>query len=142
MTIRFPRRTWRPFGVPASKPHDRAGPSRARLGEPVPAGVAAGFHSVTITEGAVPYIVLCHAHLPVVSFADTPLVPRRPVSGFVDPPLWTGAFETAGLRMLSADELSTPMTQVDLSELSAAELTQIRYWRPRVLSDLLFNWWD
>ncbi|MHA5051329.1 hypothetical protein [Streptomyces sp. SD15] len=88
------------------------------------------------------HIVLCHAHLPVAAFIETPPMPGKPVSGFVDPPSWAGGFEAAGLRILPVEELSTPMTRVDLSELSTAELAQIRYWHPEVLSDLLFNWWD
>ncbi|MEU9286634.1 hypothetical protein AB0D57_18420 [Streptomyces sp. NPDC048275] len=100
------------------------------------------FHSVTIAQGPVSHIVLCHAHLPVAAFTETPPVPGKPVSGFVDPPPWAGGFEAAGLRILPVEELSTPMTRVDLSELSTAELAQIRHWHPQVLSDLLFNWWD
>lgn len=37
---------------------------------------------------------------------------------------------------------STPMAVVDMSEWTEAELGGIRYRRPEVLSDLLFNWWD
>jgi hypothetical protein len=64
------------------------------------------------------------------------------VSGFVDAPMWTGGLMGAGLHVVTAQELSTPVDQVDLGGLSKAELAQIRYWRPAVLSDLLFNWWD
>jgi len=39
-------------------------------------------------------------------------------------------------------DLSAPMAEVDLSELAKAELAQVRHWRPEVVSDLLFNWWD
>ncbi len=113
----------------------------ARVDEPAFVGTSS-FHAVTITGSVGAYVVLCHAHLPLVAFTDTQPVPGRPVSGFVDAPAWAGSFEAVGLRALLVDDLSAPMTRVDVSELPEAELIQIRYWRPEVLSDLLFNWWD
>ncbi|MGW7261127.1 hypothetical protein [Streptomyces sp. NPDC054834] len=64
------------------------------------------------------------------------------MTGFVSPPEWAGCFSDAGLRILHVPELSTPLTEVDLGELAEAELAQVRYWRPEVLGQLLFNWWD
>ncbi|GAA4026066.1 hypothetical protein [Streptomyces plumbiresistens] len=100
------------------------------------------FEAVTIAGRGESRTVLCHAHLPLVAFTDTPPEPGRPLSGFVDPPSWAEAFRAAGLRALRADELSTPMCRVDPAGLAEAELAQLRYWRPDTLSDLLFNWWD
>jgi hypothetical protein len=78
----------------------------------------------------------------VVAFTDTPPVPIGPVTGFLNPHLWTGGFEAENLRVLSAEELGTPLTEVDLSELSSEERYEIRGWRAEVVSDVLFNWWD
>lgn len=60
----------------------------------------------------------------------------------MNPPPWADAFEAVGFGCLSVEDLSLPMSKVDVAELAEAELTQVRYWRPQVLSDLLFNWWD
>ncbi|MFI2431373.1 hypothetical protein [Streptomyces sp. NPDC018693] len=103
---------------------------------------ASSFYSVAITRRAETHVVLCHAHLPVIAFADAAPVPGRPLTGFVDPPGWADGFSTVGFRCLSVEELRTPMSDVDATGLTEAELTQIRYWRPEALSDLLFNWWD
>lgn len=103
---------------------------------------APSFYAVTLTTRAASHTVLCHVHLPVVAFTLTPPAPGRTVCGFVDPPDWAGGFEAAGLRGLSAECLDTPMSGVEVGDLSRAELAQIRYWRPEVLGDLLFNWWD
>lgn len=84
----------------------------------------------------------CHACPPVVGFVDAPPVPGRPVAGFVSPPEWAGCFPDAGLRILHVPELSKPLTEVDLSGLAQAELAQVRYRRPGVLGQPLFNWWD
>ncbi|MFE1314809.1 hypothetical protein [Streptomyces sp. NPDC058755] len=103
---------------------------------------ASSFHALTITSRAEEYVVLCHAHLPVIAFANVHPVPGQPLSGFVDPPPWVDDLGVAGFRCLSVEDLRTPMAKVDVTELAEAELTQIRYWHPAVLSDLLFNWWD
>ncbi|MFD3620269.1 hypothetical protein ACFWWT_34530 [Streptomyces sp. NPDC058676] len=100
------------------------------------------FEAATITGRGEPCTVVCHTHLPLVAFTDTPPEPGRPLSRFVDPPPWADAFGAVGLRALRVTELSTPMSTVDVEELSAGELEQVRYWRPDALSDLLFNWWD
>lgn len=112
-----------------------------RVGE-LPSAGAASFHSVTITSRAEEYFVLCHAHLPVVAFTELPPVPGQPPSHFVNPLPWADTFEAVGFRCLQAEDLSLPMSKVDTAELAEAELTQIRYWRPQALSDLLFNRWD
>jgi hypothetical protein len=112
-----------------------------RVGEVVRAETSS-FHSVTVTGRVKTPVVLCHAHLPVIAFAGVPPVPGQPLSGFVEAPPWADSFAAAGFRCLSVEELSTPMSRVDVAELAQAELAQIRYWRPEVLSDLLFNWWD
>ncbi|WP_157875840.1 hypothetical protein [Peterkaempfera griseoplana] len=97
---------------------------------------------MTISDDSGSYTVLCHAHLPVVAFTGTPPMPGLPVRDFMDVPLNTGGFEAEGLRVLSADELGTPVARLDLGDLARAERVQIRHWRPQVLGDLLFNWWD
>ncbi|KUN92301.1 hypothetical protein [Streptomyces resistomycificus] len=99
------------------------------------------FHAVTITGRGAARTVLRHADRPLVAFTLAPPVPGPPVSGFVDPPAWAAVFEAIGLRSLSVRELGTPLSQVDERELAEAA-DDIRYWRPEVLSDLLFNWWD
>ncbi|MFJ5228414.1 hypothetical protein ACIQBJ_00825 [Kitasatospora sp. NPDC088391] len=115
--------------------------SRARLGELVPAGTST-FHWFPIAAEREAQAGLCHAHLPLVAFTRVAPQPGQPLSGFVDAPMWTGGFASVGLRVLTVKELSTPMEQVDLRGLSRVELAQIRHWRPEVLGDLLFNWWD
>jgi len=112
-----------------------------RVGELTPAG-ASSFHSATITSRAEEHVVLCHAHLPVVAFTELPPVPGQPLARFVNPPPWVDAFTAFGFRYLQVEDLSLPMSKVDVAELAEAELSQIRYWRPQALSDLLFNWWD
>jgi hypothetical protein len=108
---------------------------------PLP-GAVRTFHASALVGRGGGHVVVCHAHLPVVAFLDEPPMAGRPLSGFVDRPSWSDVFERVGLRPLSVEYLGTPMLRVDVSELGDAELRQLRYWSPEVLSDLLFNWWD
>ncbi|MFJ7155126.1 hypothetical protein ACIQUQ_09300 [Streptomyces sp. NPDC101118] len=105
------------------------------------------FEAVALTRHAETHVVLRHHHLPLLAFtaappAPGPPVPAPPVTGFVEPPSWASDFAPLGLRSLTVDELATPLGRVDLGALSDAEAAQIRYWRPGVLSELLFNSWD
>ncbi|MDN3025432.1 hypothetical protein [Streptomyces sp. S.PB5] len=115
---------------------------RGRVEEVSLPGGVRSFHVAALVGHGDPHVVVCHAHLPSVAFLGEPPVPGRPLSRFADPPPWSDVFEHAGLRPLPVEYLATPMSRVDVSELADAELRQMRYWRPEVLGDLLFNWWD
>ncbi|SOD85470.1 hypothetical protein [Streptomyces sp. Ag109_G2-15] len=101
-------------------------------------GVAASYRAVDIGGTA----VLAHCTLPVVAFTAVPVVPAGPVREFVDPPGWAGVFAEVGFRALGGEELGVGIDRVDLRDLAEAELRQVRYWRPRTLGELMFNWWD
>ncbi|KJK56661.1 hypothetical protein UK12_21355 [Saccharothrix sp. ST-888] len=103
---------------------------------------AASFRSVGITEDGRVRGVLCHVRLPYVAFVSGSLRPGEPLPSFGDPPGWANRFTAVGLRVLGTTELLTPLGELDLSELAPAELTQVRYWRPESLGELLFNRWD
>jgi hypothetical protein len=49
---------------------------------------------------------------------------------------------TPPFRPISALELSRPVTEHDLVNLSPMEQAQIRYWEPDRVADLVFNYWD
>jgi hypothetical protein len=65
-----------------------------------------------------------------------------PLTNFACTPAWADAFERGGFRLLDVEELSTPLATADTSELTEAELEQVRYWRPSTVGELMFNWWD
>ncbi|PSJ27805.1 hypothetical protein B7P34_15785 [Streptosporangium nondiastaticum] len=116
--------------------------ARGRAGEVVP-GEVQTFRRATLSDGyGRVFTALGHVHLPLVAFTTDAVREGEPVPGFADPPLWAQVFETAGLRVMGVKELMTPLEECDVSELSPAELTEIRYWKPACLGDVLFNWWD
>ena len=62
---------------------------------------------------------------------------------FVDVPGLSEALQGAGpFRVLSAQELDAPVRAEALSELAPRERKEIKYWKPRRVGEVLFNFWD
>ncbi len=99
------------------------------------------FHTATIICPHGEFAVLCHAHLPLTAFA-APLQDGQTQLTFTDPPAWAYIFEQATLRVLTLAELTTPVEQVDMTDLAEVEHEQIRSWNPTNAGEVLFNWWD
>jgi len=128
-----------------------AGWSRARLGDVTTFDYPCNFKWIAIIERSVTRYAVCQMYMPVVAFTDvTPTYGRPERDDFVDPPVWLGGFEAEGLQVLSAEELRTPLSKVDMSELPTGERQEIDRWRKFlgrdhsevVVSDVLFNFWD
>lgn len=107
-----------------------------------PAGVTPSFHTVLVDHPDGRVAALGHATVPMVAFAQPfPAGDTRPV--FLDHPALAAAVSRASdLRVLTVDELRTPLSAVDLAALPADEHRQIRCWRPETVGELLFNFWD
>jgi len=48
----------------------------------------------------------------------------------------------AGFAAADADELNRRVEPKDLDALSPAERRQAKYWKPKRVGDIVFNWWD
>jgi hypothetical protein len=107
-----------------------------------PAGVTPNFHTVDITQAQHHIAVLRHIVLPLIAFA------RSPVGGgltvrFVDHRDLADALTSlTDAQVLTVEQLGTPLARVDLSALDRHEHSQIKYWKPDTVGDLLFNFWD
>ncbi|WP_139209569.1 hypothetical protein [Paenibacillus sp. NFR01] len=44
--------------------------------------------------------------------------------------------------LLGKEELDKELTDTDFLELDNAELEQLNYWKPRIVSEIIFNNWD
>lgn len=51
-------------------------------------------------------------------------------------------FEENGFQIIENNILNTPTSELDLSQLSKAELNEINYWKPVTYNEILFNEWD
>ncbi|MET9514153.1 hypothetical protein [Streptomyces sp. NPDC002994] len=98
------------------------------------------FHTASIVDGSADHVILCHAHHPWVAFARDRR--RWDTREYLAPPPWACAFTHAGLEVLSGEQLSTPLSDVDTSVLTQGEWRQIRYAEITTLGGVLFNAWD
>lgn len=107
-----------------------------------PAGVTPTFHTVGVADARHHIAVLRHTTVPFIAFA------RRYADGeveltYVDHPNLAAALaDLTDARPLTAAQLDTSLSQVDLSALSRHEHHQINYWKPTTVGELLFNFWD
>lgn len=98
------------------------------------------FHTASIIRRADEHVVLCHAHHPWIAFAEE----RRTGydDGFASPPPWSDVFPASGFDVLTAEQLGTPLADLDTSVFSRAEWHQIGYFGITTLGGVLFNAWD
>ncbi|MGO1053227.1 hypothetical protein [Crossiella sp. CA198] len=84
----------------------------------------------------------CHDSLFLLAFAEVSTTPGAPPV-FRDEPRWAELLQARSeFRVYTKEELDTPLSRVDLSELNPVEHKQIRYWRPDTVGELTFNHWD
>ncbi|MGW5576364.1 hypothetical protein [Micromonospora chokoriensis] len=107
-----------------------------------PAGVTPSFHTVDITHAQHHIAVLRHITLPLTAFAR-PRASGDVAVTFIDQPDLAAAITNlTDAQVLTAEQLRTPLSQVDLSALEPAVQDQINYWKPTTVGELLFNFWD
>lgn len=122
--------------------HHAARAIDATLTGVTPAGVTPSFHAVDITHAQHHIAVLRHVTLPLIVFVR-PRTSGDVTVTFIDQPDLAAAITNlTDAQILTAEQLRTPLSQVDLSALDPAEHDQIGYWKPATVGELLFNFWD
>ncbi|MEU2661038.1 hypothetical protein ACLQ20_17995 [Micromonospora sp. DT46] len=122
--------------------HHAARAIDATVTDVTPAGVTPNFHTVDIADAHDHIAVLRHTTLPFIAFAR-PHVNGDVMVTFVDHPDLAAALTTlTDAQALTAEQLQTALSQVDLNALSRHEHDQINYWKPTTVGELLFNFWD
>lgn len=110
--------------------------------EPVAKHREKNFSIVTIATHDQHVSVLLHAHYPYLAFAS-PLSRDQNAISFVDWPAGSNEFRRrSDYTILTTQELATPFSQTDTSSLADAEREQIKYWRPKTVGEIIFNFWD
>jgi hypothetical protein len=106
------------------------------------AAVTPDFDAVLLVYERERVAMLRHALLNLIAFVQVTDGHVRPPLAFTERPSLAQIFAENGFQVLSAAELRHPLAVSDLSELTAAEHKQIRYWKPATAGELLFNYWD
>ena len=106
------------------------------------AAVTPDFDAVVLAYEHEHVAALRHALLNVVAFVQVPGDHVAPPLAFTDRPGLAQVLGEIGYQVLPAAELRQPTTSADLSNLTAHEHEQIKYWKPETVGELLFNYWD
>lgn len=106
-------------------------------------GVAASFAKVTLEIPAGELAVLLNRHFPVVGFAAPLADGEAAPFQFKDCEELADVFRKSGeYDVATQDDLERSFHESDWSQLLPAEIAQVRYWRPRRIGDVVFNFWD
>ena len=105
-----------------------------------PAGVGRNYHRafLRMRHGAI--AVLCNAHFPIIAFAEaSDDLPLRFIEAEALAPRIE---EVMPCEIASRSSLEAHPDAEAVANLNAVEREQIRYWKPRRLGEIIFNFWD
>jgi hypothetical protein len=86
--------------------------------------------------------VLLNAVHPVLAFAEWPAEGQLAFE-YVDCPKLAEVFRTlGGYQIAASEELNQPLVREMCADLTMAEQEHVRYFRPRRVGDVIFNYWD
>lgn len=103
-------------------------------------GITPNFHVGLFSKGDVEIAVLCNAEYPVIALAERPEFCNLQ---FIELPELEAQLESyTSYRLLTKSQLEAGIEDADLDQLNRAECSQIRYWEPANIGEIIFNWWD
>lgn len=108
-------------------------------------GVTPNFHSAVISWDGNQVRLLGHQYVPLLATAMPCPDPGTTLITFVEDPVIRAALDLSpwpACRLLTLEELRTPLSLADCSALDRAEREQARYWNPATAGELIFNYWD
>ena len=107
------------------------------------ADITPNFHLGGFTKGqGVMVGVACNAIYPVVAFVEEPKEHECSLT-FIDLKEPAEMIEKhTNFKVLTQKELNTKLSLAELKYLNKAELSQIKYWQPQTIGEIIFNWWD
>jgi hypothetical protein len=120
----------------------RALGGRVRSVEAPVRGVEANFARAVLELPGGTVAILLNAHFPVIAFAD-PLAENGAPVPFIDAPALADVFRGFGIYdVWTGSQLEAAAIPEACKQLARAELAQAKYWQPRRVGDLVFNFWD
>jgi hypothetical protein len=122
--------------------HAAATSQHVKVGSITPAdGVTPNFHQIDVDFGSEKLVILCNRHVPIVAFASK--IGEMEIEQFVQAsPEFTAGLAEYGFVIGDVAELNRRVTSEDLKFLSPAEQHEVKYWKPKRVGDVIFNWWD
>ena len=102
--------------------------------------VTPNFHQAELLYARREFGIICNRNFPVVAFVTTPIA-----MGAIQPfdfPELAAAISEFGFEVPSASELQRMVESDELEILSKGERHEVKYWKPKRIADVVFNWWD
>jgi hypothetical protein len=103
--------------------------------------VACNYALAVLASGESSIAVALNGVFPLLAFAAPPEDGRLDLD-FADCPGLGAAFERLGYTVIPAAELARPISQEMWQGLAPHEQKQLRYFRPRRVGDVIYNYWD
>lgn len=105
------------------------------------ANYSINFHRAILRTRDEIVAVLCNGHFPWLAFAKTHS--RNYDFTFMESAVLACQFSDAmRCEVIGLASLEEHPDEASLADLSEIERSQIKYWRPRRLGDIIFNFWD
>jgi hypothetical protein len=103
--------------------------------------VTPNFHTALMNLPARSVEVICNQWFPLVA-CIAPFDGNWELSYLDVPGMANFIEETGTFKMQSRAEMEARVEPAVVSNLAENEITQMRYWRPRRVGDVVFNFWD
>ncbi len=106
------------------------------------AGVTPNFHLALFKNLDKTLAVVCNSIYPYVALAEEPENHTCELNYIIDESTEDWIQNYTSFDIIPALELQKELTAEDLSCLNSAELSQAKYWQPKIIGEVIFNWWD
>jgi hypothetical protein len=104
--------------------------------------IACNFVYLTVDLPSAEIAVLLNYYFPFIAFSESFEERQYPLL-FADAPKIAEGFAAFGVyQVLSASVLNQKITSETLSNLSDGEKKKLRYFEPKTVGELIFNFWD
>ena len=105
----------------------------------VQAGITPNFHQSTIKYDGKKLLIVCNGTFSFIAFAEAK---DSATLEFLDDADFAKSFKLQGYRVLESALLSRNLDKHNCTELDETELDQLKYWRSKVVGEVIFNWYD
>ncbi len=117
-------------------------PLAYRLIEIEEAGVTPNFHLALFEQEGRRLVVVCNSIYPYIALANEPEKSKCQLNFLTNESIEDAIGTYTNFEVIPSTSLCEQLTSENLSYLNKAEQSQVNYWRPNTVGEVIFNWWD
>lgn len=106
------------------------------------AGVTSNFHIGVFEKDKERISVVCNSVYPVVALTLEPADNVCELVYINSPTIENAITQYTEYQVLSKEYLQTPLSKDNTADLNEVEISQVKYWQPKNIGEVVFNWWD